>query len=105
MTVDIEKVKAALDGATPGPWGIRNLRNFGTDVVAGDEFEPQRVARTPTDHNCPDARLIALAPDLARALVECVEAMTTCSELANAGMYDEALEENRAALAKIGIEP
>ena len=90
MTDLITKVKAALKGATPGPW-----------VAVGEEYDDVRIE---TLHAMPkalhaygdqtvvgssewtflyntDARLIALAPDMARALIAAGELADVCDEL------------------------
>jgi hypothetical protein len=66
----IERAKAAQEGATPGPWIIRTLENFGFNVVNyinGDKHNLKRIAKV---GDVATARLIALASDLARALID-----------------------------------
>lgn len=71
------EVRALLDGATPGPWQVEGVRHSGDlkigagtrlhmvgpdcDAVAAAFFDMQ------TGRGLADARLIAAAPDLARA--------------------------------------
>ena len=89
MTDLITKVKAALKGATPGPW-----------VAVGEEYDDVRIE---TLHAMPkalhaygdqtvvgssewtflyntDARLIALAPDMARALIAAKDLADACED-------------------------
>lgn len=80
MTDLLTKVKAALEGATQGPWGLIS----DTD----DDWGLWTVhnAKNPLDHVCDvadqhNALLIALAPDMARALIAAVELAAVCDEL------------------------
>lgn len=64
-----EAVKAALEAATPGPWDVDDENILAPD----DDTEPWHVATAteccgyPFDQCWDNARLIAMAPDLARA--------------------------------------
>jgi hypothetical protein len=87
MTDDlIKRAKAALEGATPGPWklGVDVDTYAGGDAtdasisVGRDDFDPVALAiNEHPEEDCrksdgtleSNARLIALAPDLARALI------------------------------------
>lgn len=65
-TDEIEKLLAE---AKPGPWIVRTLENFGWNVVHylnGDKFKIYRVSKSNDEA---DARLIAMAPDLAAEVV------------------------------------
>jgi len=100
----IERAKAALEGATPGPWIIPGR----PDKVCSEGYTDNGAAKqistanraawmiaSHPDQPFANARLIALAPDLARALIETtaerdalrvllVEARDELAEYANA---------------------
>lgn len=102
MTPD--ELRALADKATPGPWEVGTAGRWFTvhdrpwhrDKPAFDAA----VARAPTD-----ARLIALAPDLARLCAELGEALVEISDTTrhNSKLPDFRLpfEIARAALAKL----
>mgnify|MGYP001202611767 CR=1 FL=1 len=62
---DVEKValhdqlKALAENATPGPWLIRTLDNFGWNVVNYTDGDKFRIARAAKCGHEPDAALIA----------------------------------------------
>lgn len=63
-----EAVKTLLDGATPGPWTMESETLFGKDFgYTVDLFDV--VPYDTNERFEADARLIAAAPDLARALI------------------------------------
>ena len=97
----IDRAKAALEGATPGPWGITPHTTYKEDAKDG-EFD--KIGPVSVDYIyhvddiwivCPpaDADLIALAPDLARLAV-------AADELANLAA-DEDMEERPELAAAI----
>jgi hypothetical protein len=74
--MDVDKIKAALAAATPGPWGIG--RHANTMIEAGERgrgiassggyqqnFDGERIR----SENIANATLIAMAPDLAAEVV------------------------------------
>lgn len=77
-------LRKLLDEATPGPWRVGPVDD--TVVVAADGSE---IAAIDGDYNEPDlwpmmeanARLIALAPDLAAALIKAEEALRPFAEI------------------------
>ena len=99
MTDLLEQVKEALEGATPGPWAQLHsciLAKGSTNVVSGavlgsiarctSLFETDGEGRewcargTPEDN----ARLIAMAPTMARALIAQEQRLKAADELAEA---------------------
>lgn len=74
----IERAKAALEGATPGPWQVfgkmtgkvisQNAPGWVEICTAGD-FDDTELIPYCADRWNADARLVALAPDLANALI------------------------------------
>jgi hypothetical protein len=97
MTDLIERAKAALEGATPGPWFVQKDPEAGLNIgyfVSGGGFARADMTG-PGAAQGSNARLIAMAPDLARALIETtaerdalrvllVEARDELAEYANA---------------------
>lgn len=88
MTDLLTKVKAALEGTTPGPWEIPDhkfvssltvntvggldaplIRCPGTGGAMSYTDEVCKLSWSGTDEWLANARLIALAPDMARALI------------------------------------
>lgn len=71
MTTLADKAKAALEGATPGPWTVDEEscpfwgQNFSVLQKGSMLVDVAEMVRTEED-----ARLIALAPDLARAYLD-----------------------------------
>ena len=68
----IERAKAALEGATPGPWHVQKDPEAALDIgyfVGGGGFARADMTG-PGAAQGPNARLIALAPDIARALID-----------------------------------
>ena len=85
----IDRAKAALEGATPGPWGITPHTTYKEDTIDGefDNIGPVRVDYIYHVDDIwivcppPDADLIALAPDLARLAVaadELARSLASC---------------------------
>ena len=66
-----EAVKALLDGATPGPWRAVMGSRHVVDVFAGDrDVVSVYGSGVGFEYRDANARLIAAAPDLARALLD-----------------------------------
>jgi hypothetical protein len=81
MTDLLTKVKEALEGATPGPWEWgEGISDDGSRYAALYAYALTEIMSglRPDD---PDARLIALAPDMARALIAAGELADVCDEL------------------------
>lgn len=75
-------LRKLLDEATPGPWAVkRDKRTWGWVDVVGPSFSvggPTRATNLSVADEAKrltDARLIALAPDLAAALLKAEEAL------------------------------
>ena len=72
----IERAKAALEGATPGPWQYIESQSpcgqewLGCGVEDATEHEFIWLEGHGAEIESATARLIALAPDLARALID-----------------------------------
>jgi hypothetical protein len=64
-----------LEQATPGPWRHvgGTVAGYEVDVVYGDEDGSTNITRYPRPD---DARLIALAPDMARLLIDMTDSLT-----------------------------
>ena len=80
MTDLLEQVKEALEGATPGSWreGVEgNMRVYGPDTAGQDSGLIASVFKGRTN-----ARLIALAPAMARALIAQEERLKAADALA-----------------------
>ena len=85
----INRAKAALEGATPGPWGITPHTTYKEEAIDGefDNIGPVRVDYIYHVDDIwivcppPDADLIALAPDLARLAVAAGELAEAIEEL------------------------
>jgi hypothetical protein len=65
----IERAKKALQGATPGPWGVIDGMQSRPVEVAGCLLAHFSKDVAGPRHRNDNARLIALAPDLARLAV------------------------------------
>jgi hypothetical protein len=91
----IDRAKAALENATPGPWE-HNIDGAGDYYITRPDGQHIIEVSGGDDQSEPDAILVALAPDLARALI-------AADRLANAVDSVDRLEigwaELRAALA------
>lgn len=95
----IERAKEALENATPGPWEATPHKTYNEDVVEGefDNIGPLGVdfiyhvddiwITCPT----PDARLIALAPDLARLAIAAGELVEAVDRIENLTAKDAAI--------------
>jgi hypothetical protein len=80
-------LRALLEAATPGPWEAAGEKRPGVVSHAEyDLFERPFLVAKPTDKR--DAALIALAPDLARLVLEAEEAMRGLMEIAETAMPD-----------------
>jgi hypothetical protein len=121
MTDIVEKVKEALAGSTPGPWGksihsvlARGSSNVISGAILGSIahctslFETDSEGREWWASGTPEAnaRLIALAPDMARALIAQEERLKAAEQAieALAPMLDDdpsldEQKEGRAVLA------
>ena len=111
-SMTLEKVQELLDRATPGPWKVCEAtihgRKYGgcwvegPDVDDGDgmprgvlipisgtggamSYTTRLVDRQDHDHNDANARLIAAAPDLARAYIAQAKRIEAADRLAEAG--------------------
>lgn len=72
----VGELRALLEKATPGPWTIRTLENFGFNVVHylnGNKFDIQRVAKTGGES---DAALIAAAVNALPKLLDLIESLS-----------------------------
>ena len=95
MTDLIERAKEALEGSTPGPWRpAKSYRALVSDSPSGyDDAESvnayggHMVCESVQGHN---RRLIAMSPDLARALIAAGEVAETHRAMLR--MMDEALK-------------
>jgi hypothetical protein len=75
-----ERAKAALKGTTPGPW--RAWRDFGgTWSIECDDGTVAQIDSWSQSQDEADATLIALAPELARALIREREAAEALAAL------------------------
>ena len=95
----INRAKAALEGATPGPWGIAPHTTYKEEAIDG-EFD--NIGPVSVDYIyhvddiwivCPppDADLIALAPDLARLAVAAGELAEAVDRIENLTAKDAAI--------------
>ena len=94
-----DKARAAMDGATPGPWRA----NYEGQIIGPDGTDYANDEIADWVPNC-NAELIALAPDLARAVLaaeELADAVDDWDDAVNAdtGGADEADEMLRALAA------
>ena len=70
MTDKIEEIRKALEGATPGPWVVE-YKHDTTRLIAGGECTMCDETYYPwVPYNDGDWHLIALAPDMARIVLE-----------------------------------
>jgi hypothetical protein len=90
----MSNLRKLLDEATPGPWAVkRDKRTWGWVDVVGPSFSvggPTRATNLSVADEAKrltDARLIALAPDLAAALLEAEEALERLAKLGNGDSY------------------
>jgi hypothetical protein len=103
-----DKAREALADATPGPWDGRAVYDDGIGLPLKPclfaAISPSAGIETARVWNLADARLIALAPDLARAVLaaeELADAVNDWDDAVNAdtGGADEADEMLRALTA------
>ncbi len=101
-------LRKLLDEATPGPWAVEtNKRTWGWVDVVGPSFSVGGPTRA-TDlsvadeaKRLTDARLIALAPDLAAALLKAEEALDDAIRIAARNEAGPDLDAARATLTEI----
>jgi hypothetical protein len=77
----LSELRELREAATPGPWYVEGNSVFTTEPR--DQYVVEEVADVVTDARTPrdaDARLIALAPDLARLVEELGEALQALHE-------------------------
>lgn len=69
------ELRALLEKATPGPWLIRTLENFGFNIVHyvdGNKFNIQRVAKTGQED---DAKLIVALRKNAKPILDALQSL------------------------------
>lgn len=89
MTDKIEEIRKALEGSTRGPWNIiweesvkvRDGTTFGTIASMGNLTKPHQGPRRDFDEVRNNARLIALAPDLARIVLAAEKLAKACAAI------------------------
>jgi hypothetical protein len=74
-------LRKLLDEATPGPW-IERWDEDGGAFVTGNNYVRAHMVGPESDRRA-NARLIALAPDLAAALLKTEEALERLAKLSN----------------------
>lgn len=101
-------LRKLLDEATPGPWAVkRDKRTWGWVDVVGPSFSvggPTRATNLSVADEAKrltDARLIALAPDLAAALLKAEEALDDAIRIAARNEAGPDLDAARATLTEI----
>lgn len=99
----IERAKAALEGATPAPWTVDEEdcaswgKNFSILHNGNNMIDVAEMVRTEED-----AALIALTPDMAKALIAAEELASEVElyrdMVSEFGLLDKALARFRAAI-------
>ena len=95
-------LRKLLDEATPGPWTIdpHGIDDCLADVWTEPGEDEERICENATVE---DARLIALAPDLAAALIKAEEALASIVANTCCDGCQEAALVARAALSEISV--
>ena len=88
---------------TPGPWSVKKhfsewLIGDGNYLIATTAGSPAHLGRASAERDAANARLIAAAPDLLKALEDCVAVMDR--ELAGLKVIQPEFSAARAAIAK-----
>ena len=92
-----------MDKHTPGPWSVKKhfsewLIGDGNYLIATTAGSPAHLGRASAERDAANARLIAAAPDLLKALEDCVAVMDR--ELAGLKVIQPEFSAARAAIAK-----
>jgi hypothetical protein len=101
MTIDVEDLRRVLDGATPGPWevetGVIPIGDTGDYDPYVSVISPERTriydVYSEEDQDEANARLIAMAPDLAREYLALREAAGKLAERLNDWSNDHLTDE------------
>ena len=96
-----------MNNHTPGPWIVEHSGTGDARVIArcgwvnkdGSPFDPTIVERI----DFPTARLIAAAPELLAALIECESIITYSYEALRYAVLPEACKQARAAIARATV--
>ena len=88
---------------TPGPWFVTSQDDYPTGEVSADPMGVRTVVTTYGDDAKANARLIAAAPELAAALVDCVRTLRAVRTTQQTTLHDRTINAALQALTKAEV--